>query len=200
MNKKIIGTTLCVCILIVSAIPAMGINVGIKRDLELNDVKDFVDPTGNYTFGNFSLRTVGPVSKKYVNAEVTDGPARIVKIINRNLDRKLLRLSWLLPFLFIPVNGINFTVQYIKDSSNESKYIYMTNLSEVVYDENGSIAGYVNGSTIYNEVHNITVENFQGFFIFYRAKIYSREMPKGKRWFNPPFFLFAGFSDKATIS
>lgn len=198
MNKKIIGIILCVSILTISAIPTMMAkpNLHINKEIELEDRYD--DPTGNYTYGNFSVGTTCPASKKYYSLNITEGAANVIKIINRNLDKKLLRLSLIIPMVIIPVKGLDFTIEYKQNSSNESKFWFHTFIEDVNYDENGTFVNVTDLRGVKNKVHNVTVENFNGVFIFKRFTVFRYWRALG--FMSPARFTFNGFCDNVVIS
>ena len=200
MNKKIIGTILCISMILIGSINAIGASpISTSKQNELLQQAIEVTEDENLTLGEKFIITMGPVSKLFSDVELLDGDASQIKIIERNLDRKLFRFSRFLPFIFVPVFGLNFTVHYKKALENGSKFSYITVNSSVVYDnETGEVVNVTNSTYVYNAIHKVKIENFTGIFIFQRARLYDRSMPLGKRFFMPARFIFFGFCDNVT--
>jgi len=201
MNKKIIGTILCISIMLIGSIPSIGANPLIDKNVGGELVQKAIELTEdkNITFGEKFIITSGPIFKLYSDVELLDGNLTQMQIIQRNLDKKLFRFSRFLPFIFVPVFGLNFTVHYKKDLENGSRFSYITVNASVVYDnETGEVVNVTNHTIISNIIHKVNIENFTGLFIFQRAKLYDRNMPLGKRFFIPAKFIFIGFCDNVT--
>jgi hypothetical protein len=90
--------------------------------------------------------------------------------------------------VIIPVINLDFTVDFKRDIIFErSKLTYFTYLYDVV-EEN------ITNETIFsNEMHKVTVEGFDGIFIFMRARPFR---PIRHR---PAQFMFAGTYENVTV-
>jgi len=201
MNKKIIGTILCISIVLIGSIPSIGANPLIDKNVGGELIQKLIELTEdeNITFGEKFIITYGPISKLYSDVELLDGDPTQMQVIQRNLDKKLFRFSRFFPFIFVPVFGLNFTVYYKKDLENGSRFSYITVNTSVVYNnENGEVVNVTNHTIVRNTIHRVNIENFNGLFIFQRAKLYDRSMPLGKRFFIPAKFIFTGFCDNVT--
>ena len=203
MNKKVIGTILCICILILGTIPVIGAELKstpeIKQDFPFVDeaIKSLVE---NETLGDCFIITGGPVLKLYSNVDLINGSESQMKLIERNLNRRLLRLSAILPFIGIYVSNLTFSVEYTQDIiKKKSRFTYFTVNVSVIYDENGTYQNITNLSIIRNDPHKVTVENFTGLFIFMKARLFKLSAPLGTKLFRPAKFAFAGFCDKITF-
>lgn len=179
--------------------------IKIKQELEsVDDISETIEISennGNYSMGNYSILTVGPVLKLFSDIDLQDGPPLTMLLINRNLKRRILRLSAILSIMIYTVSELDFTVHYLKDVKNNTRYSYFTDYSEVVYDENGIFVGYKNSTQIFSKTHKIKVENFTGSFAFKRFRFFVPFLaPWGQKIINPARFLFWGHCDKLEIS
>jgi len=201
MKKKIIGIILCISIMLIGSIPSIGANPLIDKNVGVELIQNAIELTEdqNITFGEKIIITSGPIFKLYSDVKLLDGDPTQMQIIQRNLDKKLFRFSRFLPFIFIPVFGLNFTVYYKKDLENGSRFSYITVNTSVVYDnEIGEVVNVTNHTIVSNTIHKVNIEKFTGLFIFQRAKLYDRSMPLGKRLFVPAKFIFVGFCNNVT--
>ena len=198
MNKKITAAVVCLFILTLSSVSAIEINA----TSDLKDKEKVIETLNginedDQTLKDYIFLTLGPVKKQYIDVEIHEGKFIPKKIIERNLNRKLLRFSIFLPFILIPVEGFNFTVTYKKDTSLTNKYTYITYFGETVYDENGTLINVTNSTNYTCIKHSVKVENFTGFFMFFRMQIRILRAPIGRK-IVPPQFVFLGFCDKVT--
>ncbi len=186
-------------------IPSTGDGIKIRQKLESVDAEIETikgsENNGDYSMGNYSIITVGPVLKLFSDVKLQDGPTLKKFLINRNLKRRILRLSAIFPLMIYSVSGLDFTVHYLKDVKNNTRYSFFTDYSEVVYDENGIFVGYNNTKQIFSKAHKITVDNFTGFFAFKRFRFLIPFLaPLGQKVINPARFLFWGHCDKLDVS
>lgn len=201
MKLKIIGAVLCIFILSFSAIPALEVSYvkNYNRDTDENFEKNPVAEDGNKTFGNYSIYTRGPVLKTYTEVELLNGSFFQMKLIDRNLNRRLFRFSILLPSIIIPVKNLDFTVTYKKDIGNNSRYSINTTIWENVYDENGTLVNITTIETFDNVMHTISIQNYSGVFIFQRVKLFAPREQMDKKILRSARFMFNGWCDNFTI-
>lgn len=203
MNNKIIGAILCICIITIGAIPAFGAE--LKSIPEIEQDFPFVDEAiksleENNTFGDCFIITEGPVLKLYSKVDLINGSESQIKVIERNINRRLLRASIILPYVGIFVSNLTFSVEYKQDIvKKKSRFTYFTANASIIYDENGTYQNLTNESFIRNDPHKVTVENFTGFFIFMKARLFALSAPLFMKFFQPARFVFAGFCDKITF-
>lgn len=201
MNRKIIGTILCISVLLMSSVPIIGANpisYAKNNDELLQKAIELVDNENVTTIGELVIST-GPVSKVYSEVELLDGDADQMKIIQRNLDKKLFRFSRFLPFIFVPVFNLSFTVEYKLDLENGSKFSYLTlNTTLMADNQTGEIVNSTDHTYCYNTIHKVHVENMTGLFFFNRARLYDKNMPAGQRFFIPAKFIFVGICENIT--
>lgn len=201
MNKRIIGAVLCVCIMTIGAIPAIGIPEEIDVEPELSDYIEDILESSDETYGDNFTITMGPVSKIFSNVELINGSETQMELINRHLSRKLLRPSAIFRYVPIFVKNLSFTVEYKQDVRDKSRFSYYTINATVIYNETtGEYENLTNISYIYNEIHTVTVENMTGLFIFMRIRLLNLRFPLGRKLFHPARFAFFGFCDKITYS
>lgn len=203
MSGKIL-TILILCILLLTVISDISLGESISKKFieDSNEIIDEMDDTDNHSFGNYIIITDGPISRLFAKVNIQDGPLLITLLINRNLNRRILRLSALLTKITYPISkGINFTVEYKRNVRNNSRYSYLTTYFKVLYDENGSVIGFdlENRTTIYSKAHKIKVENFRFAFTFKRLQLIWLRAPLGQKIFNPARFVFFGICDNVTI-
>ena len=163
----------------------------------INKIDNFVNE--NQTLKKYAFVTVGPVLKIYTDVDILDGPALKVIRIKRNLNRRLIRSSIILPVLLIRVKSLDFTVYYKKDLKNNSRFSYATLFGEAVYDEEGNYLNMINETYYNNKINKISVENFSGLFIFFRIRVF-RLIPfiHNHRFLTTAQFCFTGFCDNVT--
>lgn len=198
MIKKIIVSILCVYILINCVIPVQAENdvLDLKKDLKIIEK---IDSFVNETQAKYAIATIGPVSKKYSDLNLLDGPTLKVIQINRNLNKRLIRSSIVLPVLLINVKELSFTLTYIKDLKNNSKFSYATLFGEAIYDEKGNYVDMTNETYLYNKINKISVENFTGYFIFFRTRAFRfSPLTSSHRLMYPAQFIFTGFCDNVS--
>lgn len=203
MSGKIL-TIFILGILLLTIISGLSLGESISKKFveDSNEIIDEMDDTDNHSFGNYIVITDGPISGLFAKVTIQDGPLLITLLINRNLNRRILRLSALLTKITYPISkGINFTVDYKRNVRNNSRYSYLTTYFKVLYDENGSVIGFdlENATTIYSEAHKIKVENFRFVFTFKRLQLIWLRAPLGQKIFNPARFSFFGICDNVTI-
>ena len=200
MIKKIIVSILCVYILINCVIPVQAENdaLDLKKDLKIIEkIDSFVNE--NATQAKYAIATIGPVSKKYSNVNLLDGPTLKVIQINRNLNKRLIRSSIVLPVLLIKAKGLSFTLTYKQDLKNNSKFSYATLFGEAIYDEEGNYVDMTNETYLYNKINKVSVENFTGYFIFFRTRVFRfSPLTSSHRLMYPAQFIFTGFCDNVT--
>ncbi|KYK20376.1 hypothetical protein AYK24_03810 [Thermoplasmatales archaeon SG8-52-4] len=171
----------------------------IKDTIEkINDIEDI----DNNSFGNYIIYTSGPISNFFTKASIDEGPFLTKLLLNRNLNRRIFRLSAILTKMIFPIpKGINFTVEYKRNVNNFSRFNFLTFIFKVLYDENGSFMGFdlENKTTIFNIAHKINVENFKFYFGFKRFQLISIRASFGQKLFNPARFEFFGFCDSVTF-
>jgi len=172
--------------------------------LNTNDCLKIVNKINNYlnenqTLKEYAVVTVGPILKLYTEVKILDGPAFKVKRIQRNLNRRLIRSSILLPVLLINVEELDFTVYYKKDVNNNSRFSYSTLFGEAIYDDEGNYINMTNEALYDNKINKISVENFTGIFIFFRIRLF-RFIPflHTHRLLPTAQFCFSGFCDNVT--
>ena len=204
MKNKVIGAILCICIITIGTIPVVAAELkSIPEDITQDF--PFVDEAiksleENITFGDCFVITGGPVLKLYSNVDLINGSKIQTKLIERNLNRRLLRASIILPYVGILVSNLTFSVEYKKDIvKNKSRFTYFTTNASVIYDENGTYQNVTNLSIIRNDPHKVTVENFTGLFIFMKARLFVLRAPLGTKLYQPAKFAFAGFCEKITF-
>jgi hypothetical protein len=201
-----IGLVSLIIVLLIGITIVTGISsndpIAIKYIDDSTERIDENDDTSNYSFGNYLIAIDGPISKLITKVTITEGPLLITLLINRNLNRRIIRLSAILPKMFYPVlKGINFTVEFKRNVRNNSRFYYITMYSKILYDENGSFIGFdlINATTIPAKAHKIKVENFKFAFSFKRFQLIYFHAPLWQKIFNPARFLFFGYCDNVTI-
>jgi len=199
MKKKIFGAILCIGLLTMSAIPAFGAELkSIQQDFPIVD-EALTSLVENNTWGDNFIFTGGPVLKLYSKVNLISGSENQIKLIERNLNRRLLRFSAILPAILIYASNLTFSVEYKIDiPRNISRFTYWTANASVIYNESGT-QNLSNISFIRNDPHKVTVENFTGFFFFTRARLFSLRAPLFTKFFQPAKFAFAGFCDEITF-
>jgi hypothetical protein len=198
--KKIIVSIICVCMLTLCVLPVFAEEdvLDFKEDLKIiNKIDNFVNE--NSTLGKYAIATAGPILKRYTEINLLEGPTLKIKQINRNLNRRLLRLSIVLPVLLIRVEKLDFTLYYRQDLKNNSRFSYATLFGEAIYDEEGNYVDITNETYYHNKINKINVENFTGFFIFIRTRAF-RLIPiaSSHRLISSAQFIFTGFCDNIT--
>ena len=196
MKKGRIGSILCICVIIASTIPVMGQSVITDRSLSLkSDVKK-IDIESQMN-GKVFFETIGPVSKKYSKVTLIDGSESQMNRIQRHLDRKLFRPLIIFRNVIIPVKNLTFTVEYLRNVENNSRFSYTT-LNMTEWEK---INDTLENMTIINNIkHNITVENMTGFFIFHRIRLINLRAPLFRKLFHPAKFTFIGTCEKITYT
>ena len=167
---------------------------------ELTQYLEKVLESSNQTFGDNFIITIGPILKIFTNVELINGPESQMKLIQRYLDRKLLRPLGILRVTPIFVENLSFTVEYKQDVKNESRYSYITVNGTMIWDENGNYQNITDISYNANNKHTITVENLTGFFMFWRFRLFNFGAPIPYKFFKPAKFTFIGFCESITIS
>lgn len=200
MRKVIIISILGLFMTTVGVIPAMGFPSELYVDSEVKPYIEEIFETYNETYGDYFVLTYGPVSKTYADIELTEGSQTQINLINKYLDRKLLRPFLLFRTVVIFVNNLSYTVEYKKDLDNSSKYSYFTVNATVKYNESGDVENVTNVSGIMNKKHAIYTQDMIGFFIFWKFKLYDFKAPRFNRLFCPARFSLLGFSNKIIIS
>jgi len=197
MTKKVIISIFCIFLLLTCVLPVLAHSEVVILDDSLK-IFDKIDNSvnENTTLKKYAIATIGPVFKKYSQVKILDGAFLKVKRIERNLNRRLVRASAILPFFLINVEKISFTLYYKKDLNNNSRFSYATLFGEAVYDEQGNYVDTTNETFIHNRINKILVENFTGYFIFFRIRAF-RLVPflNMTRFFTPAQFIFTGFAD-----
>ncbi len=178
----------------------MGLPLIEELELEIESYKDEILETIDETEKDNIIITLGPISKKVSNVKIISGPETPVKLIQRHLDRKLLRPLAIFRTVPIFVNNLTFEIEYIKNLKNGSRYSYVTVNATVIYNESGEFENLTNLSLMVNKKHTVTVENFTGFFIFMRFRLFDIKAPLFKKFFRPAKFGFLGFCDDITFT
>ncbi len=199
VNKKIIGVTLCVLIITMGLTPVRATPSCSITNSELTQYLEKVIKSSNQTFGDNFIITIGPVLKIFTNVELINGPESQMKLIQRYLDRKLLRPLGILRVIPIYVENLSFMIEYKYEVKNDSRFSYETLNGTITLEESGYY-NFTNISYQINEKHKITVENFTGFFLFWRMRIFNLGGPISMILFQPARFYFIRFCDSITIS
>jgi hypothetical protein len=200
VNKKIIGVILFVFIITTGLTPVIATPSRSDTNIEFTQYIEKVLKSTNQTFGDHFIITLGPVLKIFSNVELTKGSESQMKLIQRYLDRKLLRPLGILRVTPIFVENLSFTVEYKQDVKNGSRYSYITVNGTVIWDENGIYQNITDISYNANKKHTVTVENLTGFFMFFRFRLFNLGAPIPYKIFQPAKFTFIGFCDGITIS
>jgi len=200
MMKKTISTLIIIFIIFQSILP---ISTSIEV-LNLDDSLKIINIVNNYVNENQTLKeyafvTVGPILKFYTEVKILNGPAIKVRLIKRNLNRRLIRASIVLPVMLINVEKLDFTVYFKKDVNNNSRVTFSTLFGEAIYDDEGNYLDMVNETLFKNKINKISVKNFTGIFIFFRTRMF-RFIPflNTHRFLTAAQFCFSGFCDNVT--
>jgi len=200
MNKKIITIMLCVSFLTLGATTA----IAKEEDQILEKYGEQLEKLTKDLDENFTLppnffTTVGPVSKMYSHVKILNGSQIQTKMIQRHLDRKLLKLGMFLPTVVLLVTEMDFEVSYSKTPLlNTSRFSYST-LNATAVLQNGTLVNVTNITKTYNIMHKVRVENLTGFFIFERAKFFRLfGMLTRHLFFAPATFSFIGYCNNVT--
>jgi len=200
MIKKTIASIFCIYVLIISVVHVQAEYevLDLNKNLKIIDKIDgFVNE--NETLAKYAIATIGPVSKKYSEVKLLSGPTLKVTLIKRNLNRRLLRSSIVLPVLLIRIEGLSFTLTYKQDQKNNSKFSYATLFGEAIYNEEGNYVDMTNETYVYNKINKVSVENFTGYFIFFRIRGFRlAPLTSSHRFMYPAQFIFTGFCDNVT--
>jgi hypothetical protein len=211
MNKKIIGTIICILLLSTISIQAMELpKEKPSKDQTIEYFDQYLELADeNTTLGGKVFLTFGPVNKLITNVEIHNGSQENVEIhngsqeeidiIQRNLDRRLFRLSMFLPFLPVLVTNMTLTVSYKIPVGELSRFSYYTLSGDAVYKNNTTeLINITNETITLNTVHSVKVENLYGLFIFMKARLFDRSYPIGRKLFHPARFIFFGVCDNVT--
>jgi len=178
-----------------SAVEVKTINKVDDKNVESeNYVKD-----AGYDFGNYSVYIRGPVSKIYTDIKLINTSFLQKKLIERNLNRRLLRLSILLPTVIIPAKNIDLTIIFMKNIGNSSRISYNTTIWKNIYDENGKLVNLTLEQTKKNEIHIIKIQNFTGIFMFQRVKLFSLREKMDSKILRQARFIFNGWCEGYTF-
>lgn len=169
---------------------------------DINDIIELIQKESNSQLGDYCVISIGPLSKLISKVQLNDGPFLTKLILNRNFKRRLIRHLPFLPLMifFLVYKEIDFNIEFLRNVTNNSRYMYYTITGEAVYDENGSFIGLENTEAIYSEKHSVTVENFQGVYAFKRLRFFLFLAPFGQKIFNPAKFLVIGFCDSVELN
>jgi hypothetical protein len=233
MNKKLIVSVWCICMMTIGSIPVMAISDFPSLNQELSSTNEIIDLTNNSSIsgipevtanefisldpelplaqetaalindsslGDYFVTIIGPISKLFTQVELINGSESQMQLIQRNLDRKLLRFSLILRNIPVFVENLSFSVEFIRDVRNRSRFSYITANGTTIYDGNGTYQNLTNISYIRNEIHSVTIENLTGLFVFIRIRLINIRAPFLEKVFQPARFAFVGFCQNITIS
>jgi len=174
IDKKYITIMICIGLLTISFTHCGASSVKKQMEEQSFILKNSdINESQNITF-NYSFFTFGPA---YKISKVTfhEGPEKQINKINKFLNRW--RLNPLIPIVFLLFKNFpndlelcnaSFTVTYDENVKNSSRYSYLTAYGKMLNDTDVPL----NETIFYfNEPHSITVEGFNGFFMFIRTEI-----------------------------
>ena len=200
MMKKTISTLIIIFIIFQSILPISTSDEVLNLDDSLkiiNNINNYINE--NQTLKEYAFVTVGSILKLYTDVKILNGPAIKVRLIKRNLNRRLIRSSTVLPVMLINIEKLDFTLYYKKDVNNNSRVSYSTLFGEAIYDDEGNYLDMINETLYNNKINKISVKNFTGIFIFFRTRLL-RFIPflHTHRFLTTAQFCFSGFCDNVT--
>lgn len=190
---------MCISIIIISAIPAMGNPTQFLKNDTVPELETRLEPLDDENDNNIII-TQGPMFKSYSKVTLLNGTDSEMKLIQRHLDRKLLRPLIIFRNVEIKVVNLSFRVEYKKDAKNNSRFSYKTTNGTLVPNKNVAPQEIVNSTIIKNQKHTVTVENMTGTFTFHRIRLIDLFAPLFRKLFQPARFTFSGTYEKITYS
>ena len=208
MKKRIIGAIFIVgflvsCSLSVSSIGVDDFNKIIEtKTIPKEILHQFADK--NVTEGTFVI-TLGPVSNKYIAANITNASESIAReFVYNHLNGSIPLLSRILPMRTKLLSGMNYSLEFSKKVYRpRSRFIYYSIIAKYVMNETSGEVNITNMTYKINTPHKIEVKNFTGFFYFYRARLFSPFKilhPGPHRMLLPAEFGLIGMCDNATFA
>jgi hypothetical protein len=199
MKGKLIIALFCVFLMATATIPAYGVTqkANVTQSLEIaENVIEISDE--NREFSENFIMTHATLSNQYTAVKSIEGPQETVEKMERCLNNRPPLLARLLPAYLMYIEGINITLTYSKDVSNNSRYAYATVNTTVEFDDDGfPIIDEENLTTTRNTKHEITINNCTGIFLYHRARLVNGLIPNPnpRRLFVPASFTLFGYAE-----
>ena len=180
MKKKLVFSILCIFLLAGSTTSVIGMKI------EKSNVADVLTKTIDYLDIDDENETIpicmiyGPTTSLYTEIELIDGSESDISRLNRLFNKIIPR--FIIPLAILFIENLTFKVSFKREPlADNSRFSYITFWGDYV---NGT---FENESYIVNTIHTVTVTNFTGIFLRYRAKPLR---------LTPSYFVFIGEYEK----
>ena len=144
MKLKVIVALICIFFLTMATCPSMGLPLKLDNMPDnMSNIEDILDPIEE-TENDSLLLTSGPMSNLYTKVALINGSDKQMNLIQRHLDRKLLRPLILFRNVMVYVRNLSFTIEYKQDLKNNSRFSFLTSNATIIRDEDGMIEELLN--------------------------------------------------------